>query len=255
VSDPERRTDDERPAGGRAEQRFDAELRAVARALVQEELPRGIMDRSLAPERSPRDRTRSLLPALAGSLILVGLLLLASVVVLAPTTVPSPSPSPTPAATRAQLFRDTAVVRGELLRGGYACNDGRIFPSPDAAADAVVRESLVCDAPDSVLPVTLSVTLGETIRSEVVDVVVRASIVGDETMAAREAVAARTAELARVVLYEAVQGSAAAAWLSSNVPLLEPGKQRGQVLGSLLLQVQVESSSSYVVSMSLAIGN
>lgn len=248
---------------------FDDELRRSARALVVEELPRGILDQPL-DRRSPGVVSRRASPGLAAILAAVAILLTATVIALAPGTGPLPSPSPSvepgpptaPASTPAttppvprfiERFRSTEVIRGQLLKLGYGCNDGAPVPSPGSAPDAVAKESTICLAPESIGPFMAAVIVGESANGKVTQLTIKAEIVGDDTTESRAAVAAAVAKIFALSLVDEGAGQSGGGWAKVHLPQLERGDDNEVVLRQVDFHAWRQPNLSYLVEVRGAI--
>jgi hypothetical protein len=250
------------PAGRRPrdEARFDEELRRAARSLIHEDLPRELLD----PAVSGATRglgvitTRRALPGFAAAASAVAVLLVATAVALAPGGL-NPAASQTPPATESlgmQLspppspssapFRPTSSLVADLVMLDYRCNDGREVESPKPGIDAVIRESAVCTAPDG--PVLGAVIIGEG-RIGVVHLQIKGDIVGEDTVAARQAVADMLAAVAAIGPWEKEDGLLIKDWVLDKVPSLEKNKSVVLQARGLSLSIFRSQTGSYALSM------
>jgi len=240
---------------------FDDALRRSARALVAEELPRGILDQPLAG-RSPGVASRRSAPGSASILAAVAVLLTATVIALAPGTAPvaTPAPSatigptPTPAATPqtprfVERFRSTDAIRGSLVKLGYRCNDGAPVPSPGSAPDAVVKESTVCLAPDSIGPFAAAVIVGEAVNGKVAALTIKADIVGGDSVDKRPAVAAAVAKIFALALLDEGAAQSGGGWATVHLPELEAGDDNEVVLRQVDFHASRQPNLSYLVEV------
>ena len=167
--------------------RFEDELRRAARGLITEELPRGILDPGLAPVNESSWQPRRAASGLATAVAAVVVLLLATVVALVPGAPPQPTePAPSVLGSPAKSpgppgFRPTSLIRANLAKIDYTCNDGQSLPSVGSGPDAVVREAAVCMAPGDIGPLIAAVIVGEASRGAVIEVVVKSDIMGVDT--------------------------------------------------------------------------
>jgi hypothetical protein len=251
-----------RPTGAerRTEARFDEELRRAARSLITEELPMDILDPALAPGGGLLGggvRPRMALPGVTAAAASLVVLLLASAVALAPGT-PGPSASPpateslgmnvSPKPTSGPVLRSTGQIRAELVDLGYACNDGPRIESPLPGPDAVVRDSAICEAPAGLGPLTAAVVVGEAAGARVVLVNIKADIVGEDTPAAREAVAQAMAKAAALVTVNKADGSYIGSWIVAKIPALEPREGVELERGGLFLRINRSTSGAFLFS-------
>jgi hypothetical protein len=235
-------------------ERFDDELRRAARRLVTEELPPGMLDPGLIA--SPAEsgvRARRALPGLATSGAAVALLIVTIAIGLAPGG-PDPSASlvPTSAASlvTGPVFRSTTEIVAQVAALGYSCNDGQPLPTSGAGAGLAVRESAVCISPDDAGPLFVAIIVAESAAREVVWVAFKSDIVGDDTPAAREAVATTLARLVDRSMPEAGSSRAVGAFILARLPLLEPGAPpAADDLGGIDVSIDRHETGTYIVSV------
>ena len=253
---------DRRP---RDEARFDEELRRAARSLIREELPRDILDPVTAGSAGLPGRvtTRRALPGFAGAGAAVVVLLLATAVALAPgsphPTVGSPqatqslgmqlSPEPSTEASTLPLFRATSSILMDLSALNYRCNDGGVIESPKPEPDAVVKESAVCTAPDSAGPLSAALIIGEAKGGRVVVITIKADIVGDDTPAARDALAETMGKAASVVAYVKDDGAFIKAWVLEKLSSVEKNERVVLQDRGYAMSIFRSSTGSYVMSL------
>lgn len=252
--DPNGRTGPEPKRG--VDDRFDDALGRVARSLVTERLPQGLLDPAVSeslglPTTGEDERDSRRIPgfAVAGAALVVLLLAAASLAptllipgggqaTLAPTATAAPSATP--------AFRSTAEIRADLVLLGYSCVDGAGDVPIEPAADGRARESALCTAPETVGPLTAVVIVGESFDGRVVEVRAQADIVGFDIPASRRSVAATLAKAVAVVVPEGL-GNAVATWVANNVPVVE---RKGTVtveLRGYALHVDRDVEGSYTL--------
>jgi hypothetical protein len=245
------------PGAGDLDARFDRELAAAARALVTEDLPRGVLDAGLAPAGSfGVVRGRRSLPALAG-VTAVLVLLLATAIALAPAGIPpaSPAPTPSPSATSAATpsatpavrgaFRSTLDMRADFVRLRYTCHAGGVVLPVGPSPSAVVREGLVCNAPADDGPYIAAVIVGEAADGAVVEVHAKADLTQPDSPAGREAIAVPMAKAAAIAASGQGVGNQLAAWVIDTVPTIEPSKGAGTQLLGFSLKIVRSASGGY----------
>ena len=247
----------------RDEARFDEELRRAARSLIREDLPRDILDPGVvgSPGVSGVSGRRAL-PGFAAAATAVVVLLLATAVALAPGRHgPSAGASNEPPASEtlgmqvsprpssAFALRPTSSLVADLAMLEYRCNDGKDVASPKPGPDAVVRYSAVCTAPDSAGPLIGAVVVGEGKGGRVVHVEIKADIVGDDTTAARQAVAEMVGVAASVTPKEKDDGIYVKAWVLAKLPTLETNEGVELQARGLSLQIFRSSTGSYAMSI------
>lgn len=252
---------DRRP---RDEARFDAELRRAARSLIREELPREILDPVAVGSAGLPGRVtaRRALPGFAGAGAAVVVLLLATAVALAPgsphPTLGTPQASQSlgmqisPEISTLPLFRATSSILMDLSALEYRCNDGRVVESPKPEPDAVVKESAICTAPDSAGPLSAALIIGEAKGGRIVVVTIKADIVGDDTPAARDAVAETLGKAASVVAYVKDNGAFINAWVLEKLAGVEKNESVLLQQRGYSMRIFRSSTGSYVVTVEAA---
>jgi hypothetical protein len=247
-----------------ADQRFEEELRRATRALVTEELPRGVLDPAvgasfgLGAAIDGEVRPRRSLPGLAGMAAAVVVVLLATVVAFGPGlpggTGPSPERSPTigpsptasPAPTAISL-RPTGAIRVDMARLEYTCSEGKPLSSIGPGPNPVTRESAVCVAPEDIGPFMAAVIVGETAGGWVVEVHTKADIVGEDSPAARAAVAAALAKAAAIAVGFPGTGNQVGDWVVATLPTLERSTGDTVELGGISVKAVRNETGGYLV--------
>lgn len=244
--------------------RFDDELRRAARALVTEELPRGLLDPSIGASLGGHDgvvRARRALPGLASVAGAVAVLLLATAVVFAPgspggpgassTATPSPTaPTAPPSPAPTSPLRTADEIRADFARLHYTCGPGLPLSTIEPGPDAVVREAVVCLAPVDAGPLDGAVIVGESASGQVVEVHAKADIVGADTQEARAAIAELLAKAAAVAAHQG-DGSTLATWVLGHAPSLEPDEGASTELLGLGLKLGRTTNGGYSLSVHL----
>jgi hypothetical protein len=232
--------------------RFDDELRRAARGLVMEELPRGVLDQEVLGTTGRGVISRRGAPGLAATVAAALILLTAAAIALAPATAPSPAASPTPVPTQTKApfvepFRSTDVIRGQLAKLGYSCNDG--FPSSSVGpeADAVTREATVCTAPQSSGPFVMAVIVGEAANGKVVELTIKSDLVGTDDADSRAALAAGVAKVFSGAFVDEGAGQNGGSWAKVLLPQLERGDDIDVILRQVSFRASRLASSSYLI--------
>lgn len=240
---------------------FDDELRRSARALVAEELPRGILDQSVGGADADAEGSvvsRRGAPGFAAIVAAVTILLIGTVIALAPGTGPEPTSTPTaePTASPAPVktkppfterFVTTAAIVGQLTKVGYSCNDGAPLASVGTEPDAVVKDAAACDAPESIGPFMFAVIVGEAANGKVVELHVKADIVGGDSAENRALLAAEMAKVFALALLDEGAGQSGGSWAEVHVPELEPGGDVEVVLRQVDFHATRLPNASYFV--------
>jgi hypothetical protein len=234
--------------------RFDETLRTSARSLVTVDLPAGILESSLTGRTPARVLPRRAAPSLASILVAIAILLTATVIALGPGSTPTPSPSSGPTASPAtirspfaKLFRSTDAIVGGLAKARYGCNDGQVLASPGDAPDAVVRESAICTAPDSIGPFIAAVIVGESARGEVVEIAIKGDLVGSDTSEAQAAFADAVARVLVASTVDELTGQSAGSWARIHVVQLRLGDRVDVVIRDVSFHAQ-RTEQGYLIT-------
>jgi hypothetical protein len=261
VNGPERADAPDRPIAPDLEQRFDAELRRAARALVIEDLPRGVLDQGLSPDGLGGVRARRPFPAYAGFAAAV-ILLLATAIALVPggLSPASPSPSTGPTTPSAQPatpsptptgpavvgnFRSTSEIRADLERLGYLCKVGSPLLPTGPSPSAVALEGAICEAPEGDGTYMAAVIVGEAKDGRVVEVDVKADAVGEDTPAARDAIAQALAKAAAISVQGQATANELAGWVLDVVPPLAQLNGNSTDIGGFAIKLVRGQSGGY----------
>jgi hypothetical protein len=238
-----------RPDGeDRRTARFDRELRLAAQGLVGEELPRGVLDPAVAPRLG---RPAPVLATLAAAVVI---LVVAVAIAGLPRGFGGPGPGssasvPASAAPSvAPAFRTTAEIRADLVTLRYSCIAGPALASIGPGADAIARQSAVCNAPADIGPLLAAVIVGESADGRVVEAHAKSDIVGADTPAARAAVAAVLGKDAAIIVV-AGRGDAVAAWVDAKLPVLEKNDATSTVIDGVALRLDRSATGGYELEM------
>lgn len=257
---------DKRPMTPELEARFDAELARVARSLVTEDLPRGVLDAGLAPDgiRPGGVRARRPVPAYAGLAAVLVLLLGAAVALVpggtppatvAPSSTPSippatdPSQGPSPAGTPVTpgTFRSTGEIQADFQRLGFACRPGNELLPTGPSPSQMINEGAVCSAPADAGPYKAVAIIGEARDGRVVELHVKADLTGEDSAAAREAIAEPLAKAVAIAVSGAGVGDQLGEWVVDAVPLLTLDDSNSTKLAGFAVKVARSSSGTYQV--------
>jgi hypothetical protein len=218
--------------------RFDRELRLAAKGLVGEELPHGVLDPAVAPRIG---RPAPVLATLAAAVVI---LVVAVAIAGLPRGFGGPGPGssasvPASAAPSvAPAFRTTAEIRADLVTLRYSCIAGPALASIGPGADAIARQSAVCNAPADIGP----------LLAAVIEAHAKSDIVGADTPAARAAVAAVLGKDAAIVVV-AGRGDAVAAWVEAKLPVVEKNDATSTVIDGVALRLDRSATGGYELEM------
>ena len=238
---------------------FDEELRRVARSLVAEELPRGILDQEPGG-RATGVVARRAAPGFAAILAAAAILLVTTVIALAPGAAPSASPppgSPAPSSSNppsstpsvkpfVERMNTTAFIVGKLTASGYHCNDGAALESPGPGPDPVTRESAVCTSPEKAGPFTLAVIVGEAANGKVVEVSIKADLIADSPEN-RALLAVEVSKVLVVSTLDEQTGQNGGLWVKAHLPELNVGDQIDYGINGMSFHAERLPNQSYLI--------
>jgi hypothetical protein len=184
-------------------QRFDDELESSARHLIAEDLPRGILDPSLA-EVKVVPRMPGLAPGATAGFAALALIIIVTVVGIRPVLLPGPNSTEPPFAQGIEGPRGSGQPDSPLWSIGeltgalveildYECAAAAALPTPEPSGEAV-ETSTICTAPPG-RPFTAAVTVDASETGAIVQVTITAAIVGAPTQRARDALATALAKV------------------------------------------------------------
>ena len=242
------------------EQRFDAELRRAARALVTEELPTGVLDPAagaslgLGAAADGAVRGRRVVPGFAAVAGAIAVLLVATAIAFAPSvpgsSAPAPTPSPVPTPAAAPVFRETLAIRLDLETLDYQCGAGRPLASIGPGPNAIAREAVVCTAPAAMGPFMAAVIVSESASGQVVEVHAKADFTNGDTPAGRTAVASMLAKAAAISVVKG-SGNVLGDWVVGHLAALEANDRVSTELEGLALEPLRNSDGGYFLQIGL----
>jgi hypothetical protein len=252
------------PRHPRDEARFDEELERIARDLASEPLPHGILD-VVRPGRSTGFdgvRTRRSMPGFAAAAGALLVLVLATTAVVAPgfLTLPQASRPPVdrtgpPKPTAPPALRLSGAIRGDLEALEWACRTGDKLESVAPGPDAMVQEAAICLAPDEG-PYLAAATIGTSRTNQVVQLMVKASIVGRDTPESRQAAAAAIGEATTFAIVNYGNQMVTKYWLANRMALMDPGStNRLDLNGFTVYLERLSPSGTYVMRLELQVPN
>ena len=235
--------------------KFDGELSRVARGLVAERMPNGVLDDDLAPAFAGRiPPMRHVAPGLASVLAAVVVLLVATSVALAPGGLGGGTPPPTTGlGMSAPAFRPTvdliAVLRDEL---GYFCSAGHALPTSGPSARPGEREGVRCLSPKSIENAIANVIPVETGDGLTVEITVEGQLYGTDTVKSKNELAATLSMLTSLSLADPQAAHDAAAFVENALPGLvvaASGDHAVQVFGNIKVLIQRSIAGYYRLTL------
>ena len=239
--------------------RFDDALRRTARAIVVEELPRGILDPGLAAAPGTVRRgtaLRGFQPGLAGVAAAVAILILATGIALIPGGLVNPRTTPTlPTSTGlasiVPLFRPTAAIAADANVLKLTCIPGGPLPTHDARPGQPEREGVVCASVKDDATKMVALITGESGAGDVVRVWIKGELVGS-TLEATEALAIGFAKLTFVSIADPAVAPVAGDWVDETLRelrLLPEGDSAIRVLGGIQFTFERNPSGDFMLRM------
>ena len=239
--------------------RFDGELESSARRLIAEDLPRGILDPSLA-ELKVVPRMPGLAPGATAGFAALAMLVIVTVVGIRPVLMPGPSLTETPLAQQIEApgasglpdspLSSLGELTGSLVEVlGYDCGPGAAMPSAGPGG-AAVELSASCTAPPDAGPYTAAVTIDASETGTVVGVTISAEIVGAPTQRARDAVATALAKVTAEAFIETGPGIRAANFVFSKASRLSgPAWAMGVPEGDVWVDLRWLEDGGFIVHL------
>ncbi len=220
----------------RRQDSFDAELRRAARALATGELPRGILDPALRTAVGHRGSASSR-PALGGAGLAAAALVVLAVAVIVRLGQPP---------TGAPVFRETTAIRAEAAAAGYRCREGSgVLDPTSTGADPKPAEMAVCLTPTSIEPVRGALIVLEQPLGMIVEIGVKADIVGAPNAERFATMADSIVELASASIATDVTRAAVGTWIRDGLPGLAVGGRTATTIAGLSLALDRDTETSY----------
>lgn len=251
------------PRHPRDDARFDEELSRIAGDLASEPLPPGIFDVVRPGHASGFDgvRTRQSMPGFAAAVTAVLVLVLATTAVVAPGFLTAPSATRPPVQQTlppkpvVPALRLPAAVRADLEALEWTCKTGEKLESIAPGEYAMVQEAAVCVAPTDAR-FTIALTVGTSKANQVVQLALRADLVGGDTEAGRVALAAEVADAVSRSITNYGNAVVTKYWILNRLPLLELGSSyRLDLNGFGVFLERLGASGGYVLHVDLQVPN
>ena len=243
-------------------ERFDDELERSARHLIAEDLPRGILDPSLA-ELKVVPRMPGLAPGATAGFAALAVILLVTVVGIRgipPVLLPGPTSTGPPFAQGIEGPGESGLSDSELrsideltvaLAGilDYECGAAAALPTPRPGGEAV-EASAICTAPPDAGPYTAAVTVDASETGAVIGVTITAEIVGAPTQRARDAVATALAKVTAQAFIGTGPGIRAANFVFGKASSLSgPAWAMGIPEGNVWVDLRWLAEGGYIVRL------
>ena len=231
--------------------RFDDELRRSAEGLVAERLPYGILDPDLAPRLIPGLPTvRRATPGLASILAAIAVLVVATTVALGPGRLGGGTQPPATTQANAPLFRPSADLNKSLLAMHYSCFAGHSLPTTGPSARAGEREADVCLSPKEIESANASIIPVQNGDGVVVEVTIKGSLFGTDTLTSRDELATLMAELTTQSIGDPRQAADAGAFVKQVMPqlkVLPTGDDALKLFGDVRVHLLRYPGGSYIL--------
>ena len=245
--------------------RFDEQLASSARHLIAEDMPRGILDPSLA-ELKVVPRTPGLAPGATAGFAALAVIMLVTVVGIRgirPALLPGQSSTEPPFAQEIEGPGESGLPDAPLWSLGeltgalaeilhYECSPATALPTSGPGGESV-EESAICTAPPDAGPYTAAVTVDASVTGAVVRVTITAHIVGAPTQRARDAVATALAKVTAQAFIGTGPGIRAANFVFEKASRLSgPAWAMGIPEGRVWVDLRWLEDGGYIVRLAVA---
>lgn len=233
--------------------RFDDELRRSTEQLVGERLPQGVLD----PELTPRLVTglpsvRQAMPGLASVFAAVAVVLIAAAVALVPGGFHAGSQPPASPPVAAPLFRATVDIIQAVRASDYSCIPGHTLPTSGPSAGTGVREGVICLTPQSIESANASIIPIENEDGNIVEVTIKGSLFGTETLTSRSELATVMGRLTFDSITDPTRAAEAGAFIERSLPqlkLLPTGDDANSDFGPLRVALHRYPGGSFILTL------
>jgi hypothetical protein len=233
--------------------RFDDELRRAAEGLVAERLPYGVLDPELAPRLATGLPTvRRAAPGLASFFAAVAVVVVAMTVALVPGGLGGGTHPPETQQAAAPLFRPTADVIRTLQALDYSCIPGHSLPTAGPSAQPGEREGVICLTPREIENANASIIPIEDGSGTVLQVTIKGSLWGTETLTSRAELATVMGRLTTESIADPARAADAGAFVARVLPelkVLPTGDQTQIVIGNVRVTLLRYPGGSYILRL------
>lgn len=234
--------------------RFDDELRRSAQGLVAERLPHGILDPEIAPRVVPGlPSVRRAAPGLASFFAAIAVVVVAMTVALAPGSRGGGTQPPAPPQVAAPLFRTTAMVTRELQGLDYSCIPGHTLATSGPSPAPGPREGVICLSPRDIESAFASIIPIESDDGDVVQVTIKGSLFGTDTLTSRAELAVVMGKLTGTSIADPTRAADAAGFVAGVLPdlkVLPTGDDAQKIFGDLKVSLLRSPGGSYILVLS-----
>jgi hypothetical protein len=201
--------------------RFDDELRRSAEGLVGERLPNGVLDPELAPRLvTGLPTVRHAMPGLASVFAAVAVVLVAAAVALVPGGFHAGTQPPASPPVEGPLFRPTVDIIRTVQALQYSCIPGHTLPTSGPSAGTGAREGVICLTPPSIESANASIIPVENEDGNIVQVTIKGSLFGTETLTSRSELATVMGKLTFDSITDPTRAAEAGAFIERSLPEL-----------------------------------
>jgi hypothetical protein len=231
--------------------RFDDELRRTAEGMVAERMPYGVLDPALAPRLAADLPTvRRAAPGLASLFAAIAIVVVAMTVALAPGSLGGGTHPPASQQVAGPLFRPSADIFRSVRAKDYSCIPGHSLPTSGPSAQPGEREGGICLTPKEIENANASIIPIENGDGQVVQVTIKGSLWGTETLTSRAELATVMGSLTTESIADPGRAADAGAFVQRALPELRvlPAGDNVQILfGDLRVSLLRYPGGSYIL--------
>ena len=231
--------------------RFDDALRGAAEGLVAERLPYGVLDPDLAPRSvAPLPTVRRAAPGFASIFAAIAVVVVAAAVALVPGGLGGGTQPPATPPVTGPLFRPTVDIVRSLQAKDYSCIPGHSLPTTGPSAQAGEREGVVCLTPKEIESANASIIPVERGNGDVVEVTIKGSLFGTDTLTSRSELATVMGKLTFESIADPTRAAEAGAFVERTLPqlkILPTGDDTETAFGGLRVELRRYPGGSYIL--------
>ncbi|HEX3265281.1 MAG TPA: hypothetical protein VHR16_06390 [Candidatus Limnocylindrales bacterium] len=233
--------------------RFDDELRRSAEGLVVERLPYGVLDPELAPRVVPgMPSVRRAAPGLASVFAALAIVVVAMTMAFAPGNRGAGTQPPATPELAGPPFRPTADVIRTLQALDYSCIPGHSLPTTGPSAGPGEREGVICLTPREIESANASIIPVENGDGDVVQVTIKGSLFGTDTLTSRAELATVMGKLTSESIADPTQAADAGAFIERVLPdlkILPTGDDAQKIFGDVRAHLLRYPGGSYILML------
>jgi hypothetical protein len=231
--------------------RFDAELRKSAEGLVGERLPQGVLDPQLAPRVIAGLPTmRRAAPGIGSVFATIAVVVVAAAIALVPGGLSGASHPPASPPVAGPLFRPTVDIIRSLQANDYSCSPGHALPTTGPSPWPGEREGVLCLSPKEIESANGSIIPIEKGNGDVVEVIIKGSLFGTDTLTSRSELATLMGKLTFESISDPTRAAESGAFIERTVPelkILPTGDDSQMSFGGLRVSLRRYPGGSYIL--------